>query len=745
MQRFFSRGLSGPVQEIEPKRLLPTVENKAGTALEVKRSGVGDLPAGAYGLNYVFFSPDGGKTFIDTAGEGGMTMLAFVAYWYVASRWRATKMAEAPLMVTEEDQETGMDSWIADHDLAEVLAQPSPDFDMGEMLEITSHYLDNTGGCLWVMDKDSQGIPRRMMPFSYNEFLPQRGIDIDTGQPRLYANFIVQTMEGPQTKQARDVCFFRDTTGGTGFSIGGQGVSAWGRGRCRLDIAMSWLALGDKAQNTIRALMANSVWPSIVVSPDKDWEPSKDDLDRYKDDLRKYGRNKQGEPFVALGGAAVTQIASKLKDLVPTEVLDRVESVVAAVSGVPAIVLQFEVGLKNAPWSHMVQARRMAYEDTIAPGWRRLERVITKQILRPMDDDPTHHIKFDKTTVDSLKRDQLESAQIATMMGDQASLNERRVVMGLEPSDDPKADDIPELTKPSILDVLAAQKPKPLADPGNAPPPKGPGTGAGAENGPPDPKARRNALELKFKGPALVNAFRHEAIPAWKITAQGLLHKDADEIAQLVDALITDSVHKSMESKARGKSRAMDAVHRYLQGDSKTAWTKAFQPMYTRASQRAGSVIASTMDINFNLINANLLSFAKENTADMITNISSTTESLVSDIIQGGLDAGQSSKEIARLLTEATGFSQTRANLIARTETTKAFNGAPTEALQDYGLSSGRTFTKTWSGVLDDRERDEHVEMEGETVAIDDVFSNGSDYPDEPNCRCTVIFSEEET
>ena len=30
-----------------------------------------------------------------------------------------------------------------------------------------------------------------------------------------------------------------------------------------------------------------------------------------------------------------------------------------------------------------------------------------------------------------------------------------------------------------------------------------------------------------------------------------------------------------------------------------------------------------------------------------------------------------------------------------------------------------------------------------ETVGIDELFSNGLDYPQEPNCRCVVTFSEE--
>lgn len=735
MSRFFGppgsngHALTAPVHEIEPKRLMPTeIETKSAS------NSLGLLPGSAYGLNYTFFSPDGGKTFFDTA-EGGTTMLAFTAYWYVATRWRASKLAEAPLMVVEEDQDTGMDSWIPDHELASILEEPSPDYDMGELLEITSRYLDNTGGCLWVMDKDRGQRIARITPFSYNEFIPQRGDD------RIYGSFEIQTVTGPITRLPEQVCFFRDTYGGTGFSAGGQGVSAWGRGRSRLDIAMSWLALSEQSKTSVRNLLANSVWPSLVISPDKDWDPDPKTLREYREDIQKYGKGRQGTPFVALGGASVAQLGARLKDLVPTEILNRVEAVVAAITGVPAIVLQFQVGLENAPWSHMVQARRMAYEDTIAPGWRKIERVVTRQILRPVDEDPTHYLRFDKTNIDSLKRDQLESAQIATLMGDQASLNERRASMGLEPSPDPKADEIPELTKPTFAEIAAGLAGGSNVGKEGATVPKGGINPAGPMD--PNKAAPASALQRKFKGPALVQAFRMEAIPTWKIVTSHLLAHDADEIAGIVDALIVDEV-KSVQGKARGQARAMAGVNRYLNEDSKSRWTKAIQPMYVKSSTRAGAVIAADMGISFSLIHANLLKFAARNTGDMITKISETTRSLVAGIVEDGLANSKTSAEIATLIRDASGFTQQRAELIARTETTKAFNGAPTEALKEYSSDSGKVYTKTWSGVLDDRERDEHVDLEGETVAIDDVFSNGLDYPSEPNCRCTVIFNEED-
>jgi SPP1 gp7 family putative phage head morphogenesis protein len=267
--------------------------------------------------------------------------------------------------------------------------------------------------------------------------------------------------------------------------------------------------------------------------------------------------------------------------------------------------------------------------------------------------------------------------------------------------------------------------------------------GGTSENGPAD-ATKLSVLQRKFKGPALIHAFRQEAIPTWKLHAHQLLTHDADQIAGIVESLITDSVHKSLQSKAHGHDRAMAGVNRYLEEDSKSRWTTTFGPMYSKASTRAGAVIGAEMDINFNLIHSNLLKFARQNTGAMITDITETTRTKVNEIIRLGLEEGKTATEIAQMIREDTAFSQVRSQLIARTETTKAFNGAPTDSLKEYGAASGRVFTKTWSGVLDDRERDEHVEMEGETVGIDDVFSNGEDYPGEPNCRCTVIFNEEE-
>lgn len=57
------------------------------------------------------------------------------------------------------------------------------------------------------------------------------------------------------------------------------------------------------------------------------------------------------------------------------------------------------------------------------------------------------------------------------------------------------------------------------------------------------------------------------------------------------------------------------------------------------------------------------------------------------------------------------------------------------------GIVDGDRLEKTWRGVKDNRERDEHLAMEGETVGFDEPFSNGEMTPGEStyNCRCVPI------
>lgn len=655
-----------------------------------------------------FIPLDGNGNTIPQVGASGLnaTALAFAAYWFVATRWRAQKIAEAPLMVVEEDQDDGSEEWLADHELAQVLDDPSPDYDMGELLERTSRYLDDGGEALWVMDRDRAERVARLTPFRRGEFT------VNASRERLFASFTVRTAAKPsgETFDASKCCYFRDAADG------------WAQqGRSRLDIAMAWLRLGETARTTIRDLLANAVWPSAVAIPDASWNPSDEDFERYKQELQSYaqGGNK-GKAVALLGGGSFEALSARIRDLVPEEVLNRVESVVSAVSGVPAIVLQFQVGMENSPWSQMEQARRMAYDDCIQPAWRRIERVLTRQLLRPDDEDRSHFIRFDRSTIAALQLDRQQAATTATLMGRAATLNERRVVMGLEPSDDPAADEIPELATPM---------PNPFAPADD--------DEAGDET--------KSALAVKAwrqKGVLVVGAaLRREAKQQWQAQASVLLAHDATEIQRIIKSA---AATKSMNQKAAPDflERVMAGVISYLRTSQKK-WEAIVAHLFTQGAERSLAVTTADLGLSYNSLHPHVVDFAKRHAGELVTDISDTTRKAVANAIATGLAEERTVEEIARLVAESGAFAPSRAKLIAQTESTRASEGGPVLALRAYAKATGRVFVKRWSGMLDEKERDEHVALEGETRPIDQPFSNGLQFPSEPNCRCSLILSEE--
>lgn len=85
------------------------------------------------------------------------------------------------------------------------------------------------------------------------------------------------------------------------------------------------------------------------------------------------------------------------------------------------------------------------------------------------------------------------------------------------------------------------------------------------------------------------------------------------------------------------------------------------------------------------------------------------------------------------------------AETIARTAALQANKQAQRlswEAAVEAGVVDRDKLHRVWVGVMDERERDSHREMEGDTVALDEPHRNGQMVPGEGeyNCRCIDRF-----
>lgn len=118
---------------------------------------------------------------------------------------------------------------------------------------------------------------------------------------------------------------------------------------------------------------------------------------------------------------------------------------------------------------------------------------------------------------------------------------------------------------------------------------------------------------------------------------------------------------------------------------------------------------------------------------------------LTSAITQGILQ-GESIPKIANRLSSVANMDRNAAIRNARTYTTAAENKGRVDSYKradDMGIQ----LEKMWMATLDGRTRVSHRHLDGEIVPIDEEFSNGCEFPGDPdgdpeeiyNCRCTLV------
>lgn len=121
----------------------------------------------------------------------------------------------------------------------------------------------------------------------------------------------------------------------------------------------------------------------------------------------------------------------------------------------------------------------------------------------------------------------------------------------------------------------------------------------------------------------------------------------------------------------------------------------------------------------------------------------------ISNAISQGIIQGEGIDQIANRIARDTCIAADHSSVMyARTAMTAAQNSGRIERLHE-AEEMGIRVQKRWMATLDDRTRDSHRDMDGETVDMDEKFSNGLMYPGDPaandfaeicNCRCTMVY-----
>lgn len=147
------------------------------------------------------------------------------------------------------------------------------------------------------------------------------------------------------------------------------------------------------------------------------------------------------------------------------------------------------------------------------------------------------------------------------------------------------------------------------------------------------------------------------------------------------------------------------------------------------------------------------LDWIRRNAARFVQGVLDRTKSRIRKIVLAGDEEGVGTLEIARNIREAIGGSmgRRRAETIARTETHTAASYGSQQAAEESGVD----LVKEWAAAEDSRTRPDHMDADGQVVAMDEPFIVGGealDFPGDPmgspeqtiNCRCTVLYRPKE-
>jgi HK97 family phage portal protein len=623
---------------------------------------------------------------------------------YICIRYRAMKVREAPLMVVQET--TDGEEWIEKHELNPLLIKPNPDYAMARMVETTEMYLCTTGQCLWVKNRDKVGRVASMYPFSKEEF------SVYSGNGRLYDRFEI----GADTKGPEDVVFFSYVDPANPLN----GISP-------LEVALADLRLGIHITRRATHYVKNAAVVGGVYSPDKEWRPSKEEFERLRLELSTVFQTVNTGRFAIAEGGGEFHEGWSLKDLGTEKLWQKVEATVCAAFGVPASLVGTVIGLENSPWSHLETAKRSFYDETILPEWEFIEGVLTDSLLREVDEAQNHYIRFDQSRIRALQKDLAAQAAIGATAQKWTSVNERRVLMGLDAKPDPKADEIPEL-----------QAPEPIKLPG---PDNADREELALVKSSLETKAMRHRLWLKFE----TKAKRQES--EYEKQAQAQFEREKASILKRFEGA-TDATILAVLEKIRFAYTRKDGLY-HLE------WLKRYEKLIEQTINVGGKDLGAEIGFDFHLSNPRVQVAVLNRVNKLTKEVTDTTYEKIRGVVSEGLSKGEGTAQIAKRIREDVfggEITKARATVIARTESIAALSEGEFIAAEESGIIR----SKEWLDEGDERVRQppksefNHA-IGGEKQPLHARFSNGLMYPGDPNgeagnviqCRCGVLYHDQ--
>ena len=626
---------------------------------------------------------DGRPVASDWSTEKAVTEGLKSSTWvYAAISKISTGLASLPLVLEKKKG----DRWEPDagHELQRLLNRPNPFMGRQDMLERWAQSMMLGGNALWWLNIVG-GKPVEMWPISPDQIKPLHS----------RADFIggYEWRVDSSTKRILPVAevahwMFPDPSN-----------PRWGL--APLQAAAGAVDMDLAAARWNRAVLANDGKPPLAVFLDSSL--SIDQMRQASALIREQINGGSIRQALVLGGASRAQPLSLNAtdlDFLNGRRFSREE--IAAVFGVPPVLLSFG---EAATYANLEAAKTVLWEDRIVPLLDGFTQGLMGRLFPYWGlSEETHRIRADLSAVRALQANLKTEAEVGKL---RAEAFKTLVDAGV----------------PANMAATAAQVP--LTDiPGGDQPRAAPAPVAPSQVKSRPPPVR---MQRKDKGEDDVAA-RLARMDEW-----------TEEVRQKVAALLLEQGSTVASAYAAGQpwEEALDLDE----------WRMLLEAIHTAVIEAEGAVAYSALlgsitavggGGTFDVLADGVVEWIDEHVGDMVKGITDTSKAALRLEIAAGVEAGEGQRDIAkRLRALSEEWSGYRAERIARTAEGASFGAAHDHAARQIGVP----MTKTWVATGDSRTRDEHAAMDGETVDLDDSFSNGaSTAPEGVNCRCLTIY-----
>lgn len=640
-------------------------------------------------------------------------------YAFAAMRAIARDVASTPLQVEQRRIIDGTAQWevVTKHPLVDLLEYPNPDETIEQVIERMVLQLQGTGnGYFAADDQDNEiyCIQSEWVSVTYDA----------RGRVRSYE----------LTNQGRELSL--DALSIIHFKLANPTGVVYGMppGEAIKSEILTKLAFNAH----VKSYFKNNAMLGTILSTGGTLTPDQRAIMRKEFERIHRGAENAFKVGIMEGGVTATQLATSLKDSVPTELDDILMRVTLAAYGATPIV----IGDQDQKYANAVEQMRKYQQGTIEPIRRHIEGNFTLQYVRPRYGAEIR-VRFNRNDIQALQEDQTAKStrKTAEYRAGIITLNEARTSLGYDPVDPIDGGD--EFYHPPTPSFSFGSD--------NS-------QGSESENAPPrihTANRRREAITDKAAQRDFDSASHVERVISFEASLatviEGYFRAQKRRVLEAIDGLT-----------ARGKfpSRLWNRLPIRLSDEEADSLSDIFDhavenellreaagPQLKKIAQKAGQAAANHygLAVKFNVDNPHVMD-ALRAVENRITKINSTTYEYIKAIIRNAYEDGETVASVAtRIEALFDGFTRERAETVARTETNGIVNAGAEESYRQSGVVE----RKGWLATQDPVTRDAHSEADGQIVGLNDSFLVDGEYlryPGDPagsagnviNCRCAV-------